>query len=229
MDKTGEEYEIIVVDDASTDRTRAIAEQLEARVPSVTLRKVSAVRNAGAREAGGSIFFFVDADTQVNEQAVAAALAAMRAGGAAGGGCVFDFDQPVPIWARAALFAGCVVGRLIRWVGGCFLFCSREAFEASGGFDETLSVGEDIAFCQAIKKVGRFVVPKPKVVTSARKLGVVTPWEVLGLMATIVVRGARYESKWATDLIYGRKACEARNALALPSPGVPGEGKSVRR
>ncbi len=84
------------------------------------------------------------------------------------------------------------MARLIRWVGGCFLFCTRQAYAAAGGFSESLSAGEDIAFVQALKKVGRFVVLKPTVVTSGRKLNVVGPWEVMVLMLTIAIRGARY-------------------------------------
>jgi hypothetical protein len=102
------------------------------------------------------------------------------------------------------------MARLIRWVGGCFLFCTREAYSATGGFSEELYAGEDIAFVQALKKVGRFVVLKPKVVSSGRKLEVAGPWEVLGLMLTIAVRGARYESKWVRDILYGRRAQECR-------------------
>jgi len=105
---------------------------------------------------------------------------------------------------------GVVLGRLIRWVGGCFLFCSREAFGATGGFSEALYAGEDIAFCQALKKVGRFVVPKPTVVTSGRKLSVVGPWEVMGLILTIAFRGAHYENKMVLDILYGRRAQDSK-------------------
>jgi GT2 family glycosyltransferase len=180
-----------------------------ARTLRVEHRKISAVRNAGARAACGEVFFFVDADTQVNERAVSAALAVLRAG-AAGGGCVFDFDGPTPLWGRIILFFAVLAARLIRWVGGCCLFCTREAYRATGGFSESLYAGEDIAFVQALKKVGGFVVLKPKVISSGRKLNVVGPWHVLGLMVTIAIRGARYESKWVRDILYGRRAQECR-------------------
>src|ERR1041385_3547424 len=119
MQKIAEPYEVIVVDDASTDSTHQIAQQMGARALRVEHRKISAVRNAGARAACGEVFFFVDADTQVNERAVGAALAVLRAG-AAGGGCVFDFDGPTPLWGRIMLFFAVLAARLIRWVGGCF-------------------------------------------------------------------------------------------------------------
>lgn len=212
MEKVSEPYEVIVVDDASTDATPQIARQMGARTLQVEHRKISAVRNAGARAAGGEVFFFVDADTQVNERVVSAALAVLRAG-AAGGGCVFDFDGPTPLWGRIILFFAVRAARLIRWVGGCFLFCTRAGYSAAGGFSESLYAGEDIAFVQALKKVGRFVVLKPKVVSSGRKLEVVGPWQVLGLMLTIAMRGARYESKWVLDILYGRRAQDCRRPV----------------
>src|SRR5437762_2582847 len=82
MQTIREPYEVIVVDDASTDSTPLIAQQMGVRTLRVEHRKISAVRNAGARAATGEMFFFVDADTQVNERAVRAALAAVRAGAA---------------------------------------------------------------------------------------------------------------------------------------------------
>jgi len=211
MEKVDEKHEVVVVDDASTDSTGEIARQKGARLLRVQLRKISAVRNAGAREATGDIFFFVDADTQINKRAVNASLAALRAG-AAGGGCVFEFDRRVQWWARILHRVGCIVARLIRWAGGCFLFCTRDTFAAIGGFSETLTVGEDIAFCQAVKKIGRFVVPKPTVITSARKLDVVGPWEVIKLLTTIALRGPRYESETVADFMYGQRAQECRKA-----------------
>jgi len=97
MEKGSEPYEVIVVDDASTDSTHQIAQQMGVRTVQVEHRKISAVRNAGARAACGELFFFVDADTQVNERAVSSALAVLRAG-AAGGGCVVELDGPTPLW-----------------------------------------------------------------------------------------------------------------------------------
>jgi len=212
MEAVAEAYEVIVVDDASTDLTEQIAGQMGAHIVRVEHRKISAVRNAGARAACGEILFFMDADTQANERAVRAALAAICSG-AAGGGCVPDLDGSIPPWGRIIHFLACRAGRLIRLVGGCFLFCTREAYHAAGGFSESLYAGEDIAFVQALKKFGRFVVPKPTVVTSARKLEVVRSWEVIGLMLRIAFRGWRYDNQWVRDLLYGRRAQDSRKPV----------------
>src|SRR5215468_6012534 len=75
-------YEVIVVDDASTDRTAAVARERAARVVVVNHRQIAATRNAGAREAAGEMLIFVDADTLVTQAAVRAAVAAMQRGAA---------------------------------------------------------------------------------------------------------------------------------------------------
>jgi glycosyltransferase involved in cell wall biosynthesis len=209
MEKVAEPYEVIVVDDASTDATPGIARQMGARTLRVELRKIAAVRNAGARDATGEILFFIDADTQANEPAIRAALAALRAG-ASGGGCAPAFDEPMRTWAHFVIWFAVRVARRVRLVGGCFQFCTRDAYHAIGGYDETLRAGEDMAFCQSIKKIGRFVVPGPAVITSARKLTVVTPWQVISLFVTIALRGPRYESDWIIDILYGARAQACR-------------------
>lgn len=80
----GVAYEIVVADDASTDRTPEIAAAGGARVVTVSNRQIAATRNAGARAAEGDRFIFVDADTVVSEGGVRGAHDAM-VGGAAGG------------------------------------------------------------------------------------------------------------------------------------------------
>ena len=95
----GEPIEVIVADDASTDRTATIAQEHGAQLVSVKCRQIAATRNAGARAANGQMLVFVDADTVVTEAAVRAAIAAMR-GGAVGGGCAVRFDGRLPLYGR---------------------------------------------------------------------------------------------------------------------------------
>src|SRR5437660_1171119 len=97
-------FEIIVVDDASTDATPKIAEQAGARVVSIHRRQIAAARNAGARAARGEYLFFVDADTQINRDHVTEAMAALEAGYAGGSARVL-MDGFVPLWGRVFLRA----------------------------------------------------------------------------------------------------------------------------
>jgi glycosyltransferase involved in cell wall biosynthesis len=162
-------YEIIVVDDASSDATGAIAGAAGARVLRVEHRHIAATRNAGARAACGGRFFFVDADTQVSADAVRAALHALDAG-AVGGGCTLRLPGPLAWHQRLALAFALPVLRITRIAPGCFQFCTRAAFEATGGYDERLFAAEDVVMSRALARLGRFVLLREAVLTSSRKL-----------------------------------------------------------
>ena len=73
-------YEIIVVDDASTDATPEIASRAGAKVVRINRRQIAAARNAGARAAQGEYLFFIDADTRINRAHVSGGIAAMESG-----------------------------------------------------------------------------------------------------------------------------------------------------
>ncbi|HZR16870.1 MAG TPA: glycosyltransferase [Verrucomicrobiae bacterium] len=170
LESLAEPHEIIVVDDASSDATASTARQQGAQVIRVERRQIAAARNAGARRARGDILFFVDADTLVNPTAIQSALRSLRAG-AVGGGCLPRFEGWLPWWWRLGLP---VMERLCRCLNvfpsGACLFCTRVAFQASGGFDESYYAMEDCVFVRALKRQGRFAIPAETVITSGRKL-----------------------------------------------------------
>jgi glycosyltransferase involved in cell wall biosynthesis len=167
-DALGEPYELIVVDDASTDRTAAIAIEHGARVVEVRVRHIAAARNAGARVAGGDLLVFVDADTIVPPRVLARAVAAVRAG-AVGGGAIARMTSGHPRWAERMMAAASWFMQTVRWAAGCFLFVRREAFERAGGFDERYFASEEIHLSRALKRQGRFVMIPDAVITSGRK------------------------------------------------------------
>lgn len=184
----GEPYEIVVADDASSDGTADLALRHGARLVRVSHRQISATRNAGARQARGDRFVFVDADTVVDHAVVAAAVRALAAG-AVGGGSAVRFDGAVPLWARLLLPVLTRLFQNARLAAGCFLFCTRDAFTTVGGFDETLYASEEITMSQALGRHGRFVVLREEVVTSARKLRSYTGREHLRVLVQLIVRG----------------------------------------
>jgi glycosyltransferase involved in cell wall biosynthesis len=208
-------YEVLVVDDASTDDTSAAARQAGARVVRVNLRHIAATRNAGARASQGEYLIFVDADTLVNEGVIRAAVAAMRHG-AVGGGATPVFDGPVPGYARVGL--ALIVGgfRRLGLAAGCLLFATREAFELAGGFDESLFAAEEVALSRALGRLGRFVVLREKVTTSGRKFRTHSSLEVFRLLARMALSGrGALRSRESLSLWYGRR----RNDLLPPGSG----------
>ena len=200
-----EAVEVIVVDDASTDDTKAIAQSYEARVISVNRRQIAATRNAGAREARGKWLIFVDADTIVTKEVVQAAVAAMAAG-AVGGGSDLRFEGQLPLYGRLLVAAALPVYRALGLAAGCFVFCTREAFDAVGGFDETLFAAEEAFLSRALHRQGRFVILRDRVVTSGRKLRAHSAREVLGGLLRLVLGGRRtMGQRDGLDIWYGER------------------------
>ena len=185
-----ETYELIVVDDASTDATADIAQTLGATVISVNRRQIAAVRNAGARIAQGEIFFFVDADTRIAPGHVSGGIEALQAG-CAGGSARVAVDGEVAFWARVFVGSFCAIYFAIGLGAGAFIFTRRTSFEAVGGFDEQYFAGEEVYLSLALKKLGRFKILREPIVTSGRKLRMHSAGSFLAQTFRIVLGGRR--------------------------------------
>jgi GT2 family glycosyltransferase len=182
------DYEIIVVDDASTDQTAAIAREQGAQVVSINRRQIAAARNAGARAARGDILFFVDADTRINEKHVSGAIAALDAG-YTGGSARVEIAGQIPAWSRILLKIFCSIYFGLKLGAGAFLFTTRENFKAAGVFDETLYIGEEVYFSLALRKLGRFKILREPIITSGRKLRIYSASEILRHSARVLLLG----------------------------------------
>jgi glycosyltransferase involved in cell wall biosynthesis len=107
--------EVLVVDDGSTDETAAVAAGLGARVIGTpySMGNGAAIKR-GAREAGGEILVFMDADGQHDPAHIAALLARLDAG----------FDMAVAARARSGqasagrMAANGLYNRLASWMTG---------------------------------------------------------------------------------------------------------------
>lgn len=201
-------FEILVVDDASTDGTGALAATAGARVLRVEYRHIAATRNAGAAAAVGNRLFFIDADTHIDATVLRAALAALETG-AVGGGAGVRLLGNVSWHERWGETFFIHLFRLTRIAPGCFVFCTRTAFDATGGFDQRYYAGEDVAFSRALSHQGRFVILRETVRTSARKLRTFTALEHLALALRFALRGRRVlHSRDALALWYGERRRE---------------------
>jgi hypothetical protein len=177
-------------------------------VVAVNHRQIAATRNAGARESHGEMLAFVDADTVVTRAVIAAGLAEMRAG-AVGGGCAFRFDGHLPLYGRALAAVAVPLYRALRLASGCFLFCTRAAFDAVGGFDERLFGAEEAAMSRALRRHGRFVVLREHVTTSGRKLRAHSAHEIFGLLARLALTGRKsIRQREGLELWYGERRAD---------------------
>jgi glycosyltransferase involved in cell wall biosynthesis len=181
-------YEVVVCDDASTDRTADVARAHGARVVPGGRRQIAAARNAAARASAGDLLVFVDADTVVTRRVVRSAVRVIRSG-AVGGGSTIRFDGPVPPYARVIDLLLRVFAPAVGLAGGCFLFCTRAGYDAAGGFDEALYATEEVDFARRLKRLGRFVVVRESVYTSGRKVRARSALDLLRLAARLARAG----------------------------------------
>jgi glycosyltransferase involved in cell wall biosynthesis len=183
-------YEIIVVDDASTDSTPKIASGAGAKVIPINRRQIAASRNAGGRAAKGDYLLFIDADTRIHQAHVNRAIAALD-GGYSGGSAWVAMDGSVPMWGHMLWHALSLIYFGMNLGAGAFLFTTRGNFDAVGGFDEQYFAGEEVYFTLALKKLGRFNVLREPVVTSGRKLRMYSRKEFLREFFGVLARGPR--------------------------------------
>jgi glycosyltransferase involved in cell wall biosynthesis len=157
-------FEVIVVDNGSTDATAAIAQRFLSKIPlrvvSTPRRSISAARNGGAALAQGKELAFVDADCRANPTWLQDFVDLPPENGIRG--CNYEIPSDSTwvgrYWTdfQARLLTGPV-----SFVPGGGLFLSKSNFDAIGGFDELVETSEDIDLCVRAKKHGLTVTSHP--------------------------------------------------------------------
>lgn len=179
QDYPKENYEVIVVDNNSDDKTSEIAKSLAATVIPCLTRGVSAARQCGVERAQGEIIAFTDADAFLPKKWLLRIESEMRGSGLiAFGGPMEPKDAgvfTVFLFLIYDIFVKInqLFGRHLLW--GNNFAVRRDAIKAIGGFNTSLSTSEDWELCLRLaKKYGKYGKIKyslrQKVLVSNRKL-----------------------------------------------------------
>jgi glycosyltransferase involved in cell wall biosynthesis len=195
------DFEIIVADDASDDRTAEIAKGLGATVVSCNNRQIGPTRNDGARVASGDILVFVDADTIVSEQVVYETIEAIQNGAVAGGSFPM-FEGDLPLLAKILTPMLRLIFKVLRIAAGAYMFCTPESFEKAGKFDPKFFAAEEVHLSNKLHKFGKYKTIKSRVVTSGRKFRTHSSFEILTTLCIVTVPWVRNIKK-RKNLWYG--------------------------
>ncbi|OGT30602.1 MAG: hypothetical protein A2W28_10845 [Gammaproteobacteria bacterium RBG_16_51_14] len=185
--------EIIVVDNNSTDGTAAIPGRYGARVVFEPKNQISRARNTGARAANGRYLLFLDADTIISPALLQCAVEALESGNYCGGGVIVNMDGPLSHSMRYVLDFWNWLSIKFDLAAGCFIFCTKAGFEATGGFSERVYASEEIWFSLGLKSWGKKqnlafrIITDPPVLTSMRKLVWYSPVEMLFLSLPVLI------------------------------------------
>ena len=162
-------YEVILVDDGSTDDTKEIA----ARFPDVryfyqTNHGLSHARNHGAAVAKGEIFAYTDSDCMADPDWLYYLLSTLLSGDYAGVGGP-NVSPPARNWVQACVAAApggpshvLLTDTVAEHIPGCNMAWYRWAFESIGGFDpEYHKAGDDVDFCWRVQQAGHEIAFSP--------------------------------------------------------------------
>lgn len=185
--QAGCDWELIVCDNNSTDKTAVIAGSRGARVVFEPVNQIGRARNTGAAAATGDWLIFIDADSLAGPELFREVLTRLRDPKVLAGGCVMeqDLDHRAVIWFTEVWNW---ISRKMKWMAGSFIFVRAEAFREIGGFDLRQFAGEEITLSRCLKKLARKrgqrieIVSEHRLMTSGRKMRLYSKREQVSLL-----------------------------------------------
>lgn len=202
---SGHQGEVIVVDNASTDDTAALATDLGARVVTEPVRGIGRARNTGAAAAHGRFLVFIDADVMFPIEGIADAVAAMDSGRSVGG-AIPPHYAPTKRATRALFALWALFRRVKGGAQGVTQFCTRDAFAALGGYEAEMYMSEDVEFFARLTRYGRNVgrpvvyLSHLRVIPSPRRFETWPSWRMIWwtnpVVAQLAPRSRRFWNRW---------------------------------
>jgi len=150
QDYSAERYEIIVVDNGSSDHSATVAARQGATVLCYPNLRVGALRNRGVQEARGEILAFVDSDHELPAEWIRTGVEELqrdRNVRIVGAPCL---APPQGTWVQRCWEKHRLRNRerrAVPWLGAGNMFLRRADFQAAGGFAENLVAAEDVDLC----------------------------------------------------------------------------------
>ena len=157
-------YEIIVVDNGSTDSTSQIAQLKGANLVSKPGINVGAARNAGASSAGGDILIFLDADIYLTQEwcdEISQTILDLRTNPLILTGSTCSI-RDMSNWIERCWFHGLKNRKQKNYINSGHLIISKKLFGMIGGFNEKIETGEDVDLSIRAVQMGAKIIDNDK-------------------------------------------------------------------
>jgi glycosyltransferase involved in cell wall biosynthesis len=187
----GWDFELIVCDNNSTDRTAEIARAAGATVVFEPVNQIARARNSGAAAATGDWLIFVDADSRPNAGLFAEVAGQISSGRCLAGGVTVRMDEKHLAAGFATWLWNCA-SRMGRLLAGSFIFCETAAFRKIGGFSKELFAAEELELSRRLRRLARetnrkiVILHHHPLITSARKMRLYTMRDHLKLLVRVL-------------------------------------------
>jgi hypothetical protein len=164
----GLSFEVIVVNNGTTDPSEVVSEYSFARLVQAENRGFSAANNSGAKLAKGGVLLFLNSDTELLSDNLAEAVAQFKQNAKLGLLTPYlelpdGSPQPGTCGHLPTLWSA-VAGKLwpfynklepLEWVTGAAMFIPRKLFEELGGWDERFFMYfEDVDLSFRVREIG---------------------------------------------------------------------------
>ena len=167
--KQDSDYEIIVVDNGSTDDTIKVCKKYTDKIHILPGSNRAQRFNHGMKKAKGKIILFHHPVTLIQDKNVFTYIENYIKTGSTWGGFTHSFDHRHWLLGFTSWYSNNVRGK--RWIlySDHLIFGKKKCFESVGGFPN-MDVVEETPFCRAmVKSYGKPCIIPYKVVTSARR------------------------------------------------------------
>ena len=152
----GSQFEVIVIDNGSSDNGPTIAQHLGAKVYRSHAQTVAGVRNDGVHKSSGELLIFIDADVLLTSNWFNNIERVVD----------YIFTNTLTITGSHCEVPDSLGGTLKPWyelvgkdtrnthLGSGHMLMHKSLFTKIGGFDKSLKSGEDFDLCERAKKIG---------------------------------------------------------------------------
>jgi len=155
------DYEIIVADGNSKDKTRRIAKQYGCKIVRGGLPAKG--RNSGAKAAKGDILLFLDADVQFDKNFLKNAIEELQKRKLDVAGCyIMPLSSNIIDKIFFSIFNMWIFATQHFYpnASGGGIFCKKWLHKKINGFDETIKLSEDMDYARRCGKHGKFGIIK---------------------------------------------------------------------